>query len=297
MSKDSENKVLEFFKLLGFPGIRRGEKDKELCKYLKINGYNFTPDLVAGPQDIKKAAVGGLFFIDVIQPTTDLLFNSEFYTDHEVDVPHEFEGILKNNYKNNLPTYIDRLPNAHHDCYLAALNKKLDKYAHQRNWNEDGSQLISANLGLVHHFNLGEFKDGKLSEVKKLITLLDYIRFYKRLAPSENTDLRNAENLLLTELVNENQSSPYLLSVVRELKDLPCLFYMIYISIIKKSKDHHLSLICLNVSHFENSDVTYPVHKWFAERIFHPESVKYANDEYKQKLVVMNIKPDTDLFS
>jgi len=126
---------------------------------------------------------------------------------------------------------------------------------------------------------------------------LDYIRFYKLLASSENIDLRNAENLLLTELVNENQSSPYLLSIGRELKDLPCLFYMIHISIIKKSKNHHLSLICLILSHFDNSEGNYPVHKWFVERIFHPESVKYTNDKYKEKIVVINIGPGTDLFS
>lgn len=297
MIQKSEDIVLGFFKLLDFPGIRRGEDDKNLCKYLKTKGYNFTPDLIAGPPDIKDAAIGGLFFVDVIQPTTDLLFNSEFYSDSEIDVPSEFQRILYNNHQNNLSTYIDMLPNLHHDCYLEAMNKKLDKYAHQRKFDDDGEQLISANFGLVHHFNLGEFKEGKVSDVKKLITLLDYIRFYKRIAPSKNIDLKNAENLLLNELVNENQSNPYLLFVGRDLKDLPYLFNLLHISIIKKSISHHLALIFLNTSHLDNSDGTYPVHKWFIERIFNPESVTYSNDEYKEKKVIINIGSDTELFS
>jgi hypothetical protein len=61
MTQDSEDIVLDFFKSLGFPGIRRGEKDKNLCKYLKKNGYNFTPDLIAGPPDIKVQRLEGYF--------------------------------------------------------------------------------------------------------------------------------------------------------------------------------------------------------------------------------------------
>lgn len=297
MKQDSEEKVLDFFKLIGFPGIRRGEKDKDFCNHLKSNGYNFTPDLIAGPKNIKDAPIEGLFFIDVIQPTTDLLFESKFYSEYEIDIPREFKEILTKNHREKASTYIDMLPKLHHECYLGALNKKLNKYAHQRKFNREGQQLVSANFGLVHHFNLGILKEGKLHDVKKLITLLDYIRFYKNLAPSENVDLRNAENLLLNELANEQQVHPYILSIGRELKDLPCLFYLLHISVTKQSKMRHLALISLNTAHLDNSDGTYPVHKWFAERIFHPKSEKYLNDEYEEKKVVINIEAGDKLFS
>ena len=84
MEQDSEETVLSFLKLIGFPGVRRGETDEGVCNYLKSNNYNLTPDLVAGPPEIKEAPIEGLFFIDVIQPTSDLLFKSEFYKEHEM---------------------------------------------------------------------------------------------------------------------------------------------------------------------------------------------------------------------
>lgn len=297
MEQDSEETVLSFLKLIGFPGVRRGETDEGVCNYLKSNNYNLTPDLVAGPPEIKEAPIEGLFFIDVIQPTSDLLFKSEFYKEHEIDVPREFKEILLTNSKERPFTYIDMLPTSHHNCYLGALNKKLDKYAHQRKFNRDGERLVSANFGLVHHFNLGVIGEGSVSDVKKLITLLDYIRFYKKLAPSENIDLKNAENLLLQELMNDKQVQPYLLLIGREWNDIPCLFYMLHISIIKQSKRHHLALISLNTVLLDNSDGNYPIHKWFADRVFHPKSKKYLNDEYKENKIIINIGAGEELFS
>jgi len=297
MKQYPEETVLEFFKLIDFPGIRLGEKDPEICKHLRSRGYKFTPDLIAGPPNIKDAQIEGLFFIDVIQPTTDLLFRSEFYKESEIDVPKVFKKILEQNFKEKASTYIDMLPTLHHECYLGALNKKLSKYAHQRKVDREGGTFVSANFGLVHHFDMGELRERRLSDVKKLITLLDYFRFYKKLAPNKNVDLRNAENLLLNELVNENQVHPYLLAIGREWNDIPCLFNILHISITKNSKTSHLALMSLNISHLDNSDKTYPIHKWFGEKIFHPKTKFFLNDEYKEKKIVINIDSSAELFS
>ncbi|NWH06726.1 hypothetical protein [Desulfobacter latus] len=57
MNESSEDKILIFFRSLGFPGIRKGEKNDEVCRYLEENGYKFTPDLVAGPHNIREAGI------------------------------------------------------------------------------------------------------------------------------------------------------------------------------------------------------------------------------------------------
>ncbi|MDL1962557.1 MAG: hypothetical protein LWX01_12870 [Deltaproteobacteria bacterium] len=76
MSEKSEKAVLECFKKINFPGIKLGERNPEVCNYLKKQNYHYTPDLVAGPKNIKLAPVEGLFFIDVMEPSSDLLFKS-----------------------------------------------------------------------------------------------------------------------------------------------------------------------------------------------------------------------------
>ena len=297
MVKSSEDIVLDFLKLLGFPGIRRGENNSEVCSYLKDMDYRFTPDLVAGPPDIKDAKIEGLFFIDVIQPTSDLLFISKFYEDYEVNVPNEFKKILLDANNDVVPCSIDSIPNSHHQCYLDSINKKLDKYAHKRQFKKQNKGFVSANVGIVHHFNLEGLRGDNLSEIKKVITVLDYIRFYKRLSLSDNIDLKNAENDILNEIVNEDQNDPYLLMVGREWDDLPCLFLMLHISIIKRSKRKSLALLMLNTTHLDNSDEKYPVHNWFKDRIFHPRTFKQLNSEFKEKKITINISADKKIFT
>ena len=70
---------MEFFRKEGFPRIRKGETNKEVCEYLKENGYKFTPDLVACPDDIREAPIEGLFFIDVISPSSEMLFENQYF--------------------------------------------------------------------------------------------------------------------------------------------------------------------------------------------------------------------------
>jgi hypothetical protein len=296
MNDSAESIVLKFFELISFPEIRKCEGNTEICRYLRENNYRFTPDLVAGPPDIKNAKLEGLFFIDVINPTGDLLFDSNCYQGYKINVANEFRKIIESTKKNKGSCFIDSIPDIHQEFYLDQFNDKLDKYAHQRKFTRCNEQRVSANFGMVHHFNLGELNKNRLSDTKKLITFLDYIRFYKRLAPSDNIDLKNAENMILNEIFNENQQEPYILVVGRELEDLPCLFFMIHIAVYKKTKRRDLTLIMLNIAHLENSDGLYPVHNWFKEMLFDLRSVKCSNREYKEKKIQINISP-VDLLS
>jgi len=296
MENLSEDLTLAFFKSLGFPGIRKGEKNTEICRYLRDKGYLFTPDLVAGPQNIAEAEIEGLFFIDVIEPTSDMLFIEKFYKGYDVNIPKIFKDKLKYSESTGKPLFIDDIPNDHHEFYLDKLNDKIQKYAHHRKFRNGEKELVSANFGIVHYFDLGKLSNNSVSELKTFITVLDYIRFYKRLAPSDNADIKNAENIIMNEIVNENQSKPLILTVGRELADLPCLFLMMHLTVIKKSNRKSISLIVLNISHLGNSDGKYPIHNWFISRIFHPESVKYSNDEYVAKEFSININPSAKMF-
>lgn len=297
MQAKSEIAVLGFLKKIEFPGIRLGEGNKTVCDYLKSHHYKFTPDLVAGPPNIEDAPIEGLFFIDIIQPTSDLLFKSKASKQFELNVPELFKEILQGNTNKDENAYIEMLPDVHHKCYLDALNKKLDKYAHKRKFTCNGQSMVTTNLGIVHHFNLGTVKENNISNASGLITLLDYFRFYKALAPSDNIDLRNAENLLLKEIVNKEQKTPYILAVGRELNDVPYLFLMIHVSIKKNNKTQDLALLAVNTFFLDNSDMTHPVHKWFASRILHPLSKKYMNDELTPEEITININKDNKFFS
>jgi hypothetical protein len=296
MENSSENLTLAFLNSLGFPGIRKGEKNEEVCCYFREKGYRFTPDLVAGPEDIKAAEIEGLFFIDVIEPTSDMLFIEKFYKGYNVNIPKIFKEKLEATKNNGKPLHIDDIPNDHHEFYLDKLNDKLDKYAHHRKFSKGEKIFKSANLGIVHYFDLGTLFENRTSELKTLITLLDYIRFYKKLAPSDNVDIKNAENMILNEILNEDQKEPFILAVGRKLPDLPCLFLMLHMTVIKRTKIKNLALLLLNTSHFDNSDGLYPVHNWFRGRIFHPKSVKYSNDDYEEKKVSINIHPNAKIF-
>ncbi len=147
--KSTEDIILSFLQSLDFPGIRKGEGNEEVCVHLKNLGYKYTPDLVAGPEIITEAPLEGLFFIDVIEPTSDLLFGEEFYSPDQINTPKEFKRILDSNSRQEKSTFIDSLPNAHHDCYLEAINKKLSKYTHDRKFKIDNVEKICANFGLV----------------------------------------------------------------------------------------------------------------------------------------------------
>ena len=278
MQDESEKAVLFFLKNLDFPGIRFGEGNNQVCDYLKSKGYKFTPDLVAGPENIEDAPIEGLFFVEVIQPTSELLFQSEFYENLEFDIPKFFKNLLTQNNRNEVNTTIDMLPNIHQDCYLKKINKKLDKYAHQRKYVDNSQLTVTANLGIVHHFNIGKVEGKNISNAKGLITLLDYFRFYKRLASSDNMDLKNAEVRLLKDLINDAQSNPSVQIVGRFLETLPCLFLMLHVSVEKNNSIYDLAIMVLNTSIIDKSNGKHPVHKWFTRKIFHPRTKKYCND-------------------
>lgn len=289
MQNESEKAVLNFFKKFDFPGIRLGEGNIQVCDYLKSKGYRFTPDLVAGPENIEDAPVEGLFFVEVITPDKELLFDSKFYENLDFDIPQFFRDILGKSKNNNVNTTIDMLPNIHQDCYLDKINKKLDKYAHKRKYSDNKQEMVTANLGIVHHFNLGKAEGNNISDIKSLITLLDYIRFYKRLAPSDNLDLRNAETFLLQGLLNDGQSSVPMQMVGRDLKTLPCLFYMIHVVAETNNTMLDSAIMVLNTSIIDNSDGKHPVHGWFARKILDPRTIKYLNDEATTENIAITI--------
>lgn len=295
MQNESEKAVLNFFKNLDFPGIRFGEGNKQVCNYWESKGYRFTPDLVAGPENIEDAPIEGLFFVEVITPDKELLFHSKFYENFDFDIPKCFRDLLAKSNNDVVKTTIDMLPNIHQDCYLEKINKKLDKYAHKRKYIDNEQTMVTANLGIVHHFNLGKAEGNNISDVKALITLLDYFCFYKRLAPSDNIDLKNAETRLLQDLINDAQSSPSIQVVGRALKTLPCLFQMLHVSVEKNNSIHDLAIMVLNTSIIDNSDGKHTVHKWFARKILDPRNKKYWNDEATTENI--NITISNQIFS
>jgi len=189
---------------------------------------------------------------------------------------------------------IAELPTEHHRAYLDALNKKLGKYSDQRTFTLDGKMLVSANFGIVHHFNLGIVRDTNIENVRELITLLDYVRFYKSLAHSSNTDLNVAENRLLLELVNHQQKFPYVMIAFREWSDVPQLFIMIHATATKGGKIVDLAIILLNSSIL---GTVHPIHRWFNKMIAkNPPEIVTSNDSALRG-VVIGFNKDGSIFS
>lgn len=292
----SEDLVLEFFRKEGFPRIRKGENNKDICDYLKENGYEFTPDLVSGPDNIREAPIQGLFFIDVISPSSEMLFDSKFFESCETDVPKDFlEKFLQNKEPGQYVSIFDA-SSFYHECYLQKLNKKLDKYAHKRKYTSNGAQFISANLGVVHHFNLGNLENGKIAETKKLITILDYIRFYSHLSETKCSDIVSGENILLEEMFNENQKESCIVAIERDLGNIPYFFIVLHIAIIKKGIINDLALFLYNSNPLMKLDLRYPVHKWLYSKVFEPTTEVFQDDNYKNKKITLKINAVDTLF-
>lgn len=291
-----EDLVLEFLKKEGFPRIRKGETNKNICDYLKDNGYKYTPDLVSGPDNIREAPIEGLFFIDVISPSTEMLFESIFFKNSEVDVPKDFLRKFLQKQELGQHLSIRDASSYHHKCYLQKLNQKLNKYGHKRKYSSNGDQFVSANVGIVHHFNLGSLDNGKISKTKKLITALDYIRFYSHLSERTNSDIISGETLLLEELFNDNQNEPCVVAIERDLGNIPCLFIMLHISIKKDDKINDLAFFLYNANSLKNLDLSYPVHNWIFSKLFKPTTTIFQDDEYKKRKITLKINAVDNLF-
>lgn len=296
MRNESEKAVLAFFKKIDFPGIRQGEENIEICNYLKSQGYNSTPDLVAGPKNIKDARVEGLFFIDVIQPTSDLLFKSK--ASHQLNkiISHEMIDLFNKNTKNNVDTLIETFPTEHHQLYLNVINKKLKKYSHKRAFKKDNKSLVSANLGIVHHFNLGDIQHNTISNTKELITLVDYISFYKHLAPHDNIDLTNASTLLWEEIIKPKPGTPYILVVAREWSDLPYWFLLIHVNIVRNGTKHDFAIMLINTCIANNLNSNYPVYKWLISQALHPSTQEFEDDKIIPTKTTFHVHGSNDLF-
>lgn len=291
-----EDLVLDFLIKESFPRIRKGENNEDICEYLKENGYKYTPDLVSGPDNIREAPVEGLFFIDVITPSSEMLFESKYFEGCETDVPKEFlDKFIQNKEPGEYVSIYDA-SHFHHDCYLQKLNNKLDKYAHRRKYTSNGNQFISANMAVVHHFNLGNLENGKITETKKLITVLDYIRFYNHLSETKSSDITSGENILLEELFNATQQESCIVSIARDLGNIPCLFIVLHIAIKKEGKMNDLALFLYNSNSLMKLDLRYPVHKWLYSKLFEPTTKVFQDDDYKNKTITLKINAVDTLF-
>lgn len=258
---NSERDVLDILKKISFPGIKLGQGNETVCNYFKSKNYSYTPDLVSGPTKIEQAPIEGLFFIDVNEPSGDILFKTKASHQLEKNISKTLKRLLQNPDRKEENLSINKMPSEHHKKYLDVLNKKLDKYAHQRKFHEGKKISVTSNLGIVHHFNLGVVKDNIISDRNKLITLVDYFRFYKLIALSENADLDKAEDIILKELINCKQEEPFIVTLGRNWSDLPALFLMIHILIKRNNKKYNLGLILVNTSILDKSNFDHPVHK------------------------------------
>lgn len=293
----AEIAVLDFLKQLQFPGIRHGEGSSSVCDFLKRNGYNFTPDLVAGPDDLEHAPIEGLFFVDVIEPSPDLLFKSSASHNLPIDVSGRFKKILDDAAISQEQPSINALPTEHHQLYLGVLNKKLDKYSHQRRFTRADKDVVSANLGIVHHFNLGRVSGKNVENVRGLITLLDYVRFYKSLASSKNTDLSVAVNRLLKELANPYQKGPFVMIAFREWDEVPQLFLGLHVRATKSDATADFAIILLNTALLDANGFTHPVHQWFGLIVQRNPPEDVTKSEHGDQVVTIGFNKDDNHFS
>lgn len=292
----AETAVLEFLKQLQFPGIRHGEGNPSVCAFLTRNGYHFTPDLVAGPDDLERAPIEGLFFVDVIEPTPDLLFKSSASHNLSIDVSRTFKKILDDAAISQEQPSINALPTEHHQLYLGVLNKKLDKYSHQRRFTRAGKPVVSANLGIAHHFNLGNVSGKNVENVRGLITLLDYVRFYKSLASSNSTDLSVAVNRLLEELANPEQKCPFVMIAFRKWEDVPHLFLVLHVRATKSDAAADSAIILLNTALLDANGFTHPVHQWFGQIIQRNPPEDVTKSAHEDQVVTIGFNRDDNHF-
>ena len=180
---------------------------------------------------------------------------------------------------------------------MNVINKKLEKYSHERKYIANGQSMVSANFGIVYHFNLGSIQDNTISNTRELITLIDYIRFYKHLAQHDNIDITNASTLLWEEIVKKKPDTPYILVTNREWNDLPCWFQMIHVIVSRNNIIHDFAIMLVNSCIFQKSNQSYPVYKWFISNFMHHSSQVFNGEELIPKKTIFHVKGSNGLFS
>lgn len=163
------------------------------------------------------------------------------------------------------------------------LNGKLRKYSHCRNQ--------SANTAIVHHFNLGKIKENSFENTAKFFAMLDYIRFYFGIeTKSDNKDLLEAEKYLLKDILGRELQTPYIISVRRDMPDVPVLFLMLHITANKNGERYDAGIILLNCKILEQ-DKNHPIYKWMINFLNISKSV--STNETQELNVQLNVTRGT----
>lgn len=255
--------VFSFLKSLGMPGLRFCETDPEVKTVLLGKGFNKTPDLICGPDDLNEAPLEGFFFIDVNEPSGDFLFKQAASRKLATNVAQIFHTLLGEDDK--FEWGLEQLPIDHHADYLKVLNDKVAKYSFLR------SQ--TCNTGLVHFFDLGESAKERFENQDKFFAMLDYLHFYTKLeCKSGGKNLVEAEKYLLRELTAEEPKRPYLIFVKRD-SQVPILFLMIYVLTRRKGVRFDFGIIMVNTNVGENNQTKYPIHSWIVHLASNSQTV------------------------
>lgn len=278
----AEEDVLLLLKTINMPGVRLCESESDICTILKEKGYKYTPDIICGPPDINEAPLEGLFFIDVNEPSGDFLFKKKVSEQLNKNVSQAFYSFLYQD--KEYSRSFSKLPTEHHQNYLKVLNDKLEKYSHCRNQ--------SANTAIVHHFNLGNIEENSFEKPDKFLAMLDYIRFYFGIEnKSDNKDLLEAEKYLLKNILGKETQTPYLISVRRDMPDVPVLFLMLHIAASKNGKRYDAGIILLNGNILERYDRNHPIFKWMFNFLKSSQSV--STNETQEFNIQFNVTRGT----
>lgn len=244
--------VFSFLKSLDMPGLRFCESDPEVKTILLGKGFNKTPDLICGPGNLNEAPLEGFFFIDVNEPSGDLLFKQAASRKLASNVAQNFRILLGEDDK--FEWSLDQMPIDHHGDYLKVLNDKVGKYSFLR--------TQTCNTGLVHFFDLGESAKERVENQDKFFAILDYLFFYTKLeSKSEQKNLVEAERYFLKELTAEEPKRPYLILVKRD-SQVPVLFLMIQVLVRRKGVRFDFGIMMVNTNVTENNESQYPIHSW-----------------------------------
>ncbi len=247
------------------PGVRLCESDPNVNKVLLGKGFTKTPDLICGPDDLNDAPIEGFFFIDVNEPSGDLLFKKTVSEKLGLkkDVSASFRTLFGEGDK--FDWSLNQLPKDHHPAYLNVLNGKLDKYSFLRS--------KTTNTGIIHFFDLGESTKDSFENQSKFFAMLDYLHFYTKLeSSSETRDLIQAQKYLLKELTAAEPKRPYLIFVKRD-SQVPILFLMIHVITFRKGERFDFGIMMVNTNINEDSENKYPMHTWLVDMHLKSQSV------------------------
>jgi hypothetical protein len=291
--------VFDFLKKEKLPGIRLAERDKKIKKILQQKGFNNTPDLIAGPENLENCPLEDLFFIDVIKPK-NIIFEKFETNSNDVCTAEIAETIFEKCTREQIEITVDSLPNAHHKDLIKKINNKIKKYAHDRLFVCENYLYIPSHVGLVHHFDFGELRGNIITNTRSCLTFLDYIRLYKSIQESyrtkiENKDLVSAENLLFRTIISSSKEKNNIWAIGKKW-DMPLLFMMAHV-IVKKDNDlYNYAIIMINTNIIYASKYKYPIHRWIASKASDSSTKEFSSEVNSTKKITLSVNNLTTLF-